>query len=170
MRASVASTSTRTFLLLPLVVAAEQVLARRPVRPAWSPVLAAGFLLYRSAGRYRLPRAGGPPGMSQGMPEQLVTSGPYRFTRNPMYLGHLVFLSGLALTTRSPVAALAVVGHLPWFDARVRRDERRLRDRFGPAYDDYCAQVPRWLSLGPSSPGRPGTAGPARQAGRGHRR
>lgn len=160
MRASLGSTSTRTFVALPAVVAAEQAIRRRRLHPVWSPLLAAGFLTYRLAGSYRLPRAGGPPGMSQGMPDELVTSGPYRFTRNPMYLGHLVFMSGLTLTTRSPVAAAALAGHLRWFDSRVRRDEQRLRDRFGPAYDEYCARVPRWLLLDPTRLVRRRTAGP----------
>ena len=83
--------------------------------------------------------------MSQGMPDQLVVDGPYRHTRNPMYAGHLGFLAGLALTTRSPVAIGLLGWHVRWFSERVRRDERRLRERFGPAYDDYCARTPRWL-------------------------
>ena len=145
MRASIRSTSTRTFLAVPLAVAVEQAAAGRRLRPTWSPLLLAGYLSYRLAGRYRLPRAGGPPGMSQGMPEHLVSSGPYRYTRNPMYLGHLVFLSGLALITRSPVAVAILGAHVPWFANRVRRDEQRLCKRFGPAYVDYCETVPRWL-------------------------
>lgn len=147
MRPSIRSTSTRTFLLAPVVVAAEQALAGRRLHKRWSPLLLAGYLTYRMAGHYRLPRAGGPPGMSQGMPEELVTGGPYQHTRNPMYLGHLVFLSGLALVTRSPVAAVLVGAHIPWFAKRVRRDEARLREAFGPAYDEYCARVPRWVSV-----------------------
>jgi protein-S-isoprenylcysteine O-methyltransferase Ste14 len=83
--------------------------------------------------------------MSQGMPDRLITTGPYAVTRNPMYLGHLVFLAGLALVTRSPLAVVAAVGHVPWFAARVHRDELRLQERFGAPYDEYCSQVPRWL-------------------------
>ncbi|MGH3315726.1 MAG: methyltransferase family protein [Nocardioidaceae bacterium] len=79
------------------------------------------------------------------MPDQLITTGPYGMTRNPMYLGHLVFLAGLALSTRSPLAVAAALVHAPWFDARVRRDEQRLRRRFGAGYDDYCKSVPRWI-------------------------
>jgi protein-S-isoprenylcysteine O-methyltransferase Ste14 len=48
-------------------------------------------------GRYRLPRAGGGWGM-QVVPEQIVTTGPYGYTRNPMYLGHLNFMIGLSVT------------------------------------------------------------------------
>jgi protein-S-isoprenylcysteine O-methyltransferase Ste14 len=145
MRTSLRSTSTRTFVALPLVVALDQLRARRRVRPVGVPLLVGGYLLYRGAGSYRQPRAGGPPGMSAGMPERLVVAGPYAWTRNPMYTGHIVFLAGLTVTTRSPVAAAALAGHLPWFRRRVQRDEDRLRLRFGAEYDAYLADVPRWL-------------------------
>lgn len=154
MRASLSSTSTRTFLLWPLVVAVEQALSRRPVRPAGLPLMVAGYAAYRLAGAYRLRRAGGPPGMSQGMPERLVEDGPYAWTRNPMYGGHLVFLAGLALTTRSPVAVGLLGWHLHWFSERVRRDEERLRERFGAAYERYCARTPRWIPRPPRPRGR----------------
>jgi protein-S-isoprenylcysteine O-methyltransferase Ste14 len=83
--------------------------------------------------------------MSQGMPDRLVEDGPYRFARNPMYAGHLTFLAGLALSTGSPVAAALFGWHVRWFSDRVREDEQRLRERFGPAYDEYCARTPRWV-------------------------
>lgn len=144
---SLRSTSTRTFLLYPALVFAEQRLARRRVDPRWLPLLAWGYLQYRWAGRYRSRVGGGGPGMGRP-PEHLVTTGVYGITRNPMYLGHQIFLAGLALTSRSPLAAMLLVGHVPWFDARVRRDEHALRERFGDAYADYCAHVPRWGGLG----------------------
>ncbi len=145
MRPTLRSTSTRTFVAIPLAVAAEQIFSRRRVQVAWLPVLAIGYLQYRAAGAYRLPRAGGPPGMSQGMPERLVTDGPYAQTRNPMYLGHLLFLGGLTAATRSPLALTITVSLVPWFRERARKDEKRLIDRFGPDFEDYCRQVPRWL-------------------------
>jgi protein-S-isoprenylcysteine O-methyltransferase Ste14 len=152
MRLTLRSTSTRTFVVLPLVVLTEQLVTRRPLRPAWLPLAAAGYGLYRLAGAYRLPRAGGPPGMSQGMPDRLVTSGPYALARNPMYLGHLLFVGGLTLSTRSPLSLAAAVWLGPWFGKRARTDELRLLDRFGTDYLDYCQRVPRWL---PGSTPRP---------------
>lgn len=152
MRPTLRSTSTRTFVAIPVALAAEQLLSRRRVRPGWLPVAAAGYLLYRQAGAYRLPRAGGPPGMSQGVPERLVTTGPYAVTRNPMYLGHLVFLGGLTVATRSPLALVAAVSMVPWFGNRARRDEIRLAELFGSDFEDYCRRVPRWF---PGTPPRP---------------
>jgi protein-S-isoprenylcysteine O-methyltransferase Ste14 len=144
MRPSLRSTSTRTFVLWPAVVAVEQTVRGRRLHPSGMPLLVAGYGLYRLAGTYRLRRAGGPAGMS-GLPDRLVEDGPYQVTRNPMYLGHLVFLTGLYVTTRSPVSAALLAAHVPWFRARVGRDEDRLRAHFGAEYADYCRRVPRWL-------------------------
>ena len=151
MRLSICSTSTRTFAVLPAVVLAEQALARRPLRLRWAPVMAWGYLQYRLSGSYRIARAGGPPGMSQGRPERLVTSGIYGYTRNPMYLGHLVFLTGLTLISRSPLSMAATAGLLHWFDERARADHERLVTFFGAPYEAYAERVPRWL------PGLPGS-------------
>jgi protein-S-isoprenylcysteine O-methyltransferase Ste14 len=145
MRRSLSGTSTRTFLAVPLVVLAEQAAARRPLRLRWAPVMAGGYLQYRLSGTYRITRAGGPAGMSQGQPDRLVTTGVYARTRNPMYMGHLVFLTGLTLVTRSPVALAVAAGHLHWFDERARTDHRRLIGIFGAPYVRYAARVPRWL-------------------------
>ena len=145
MRLRLSSTSTRTFVVLPAAVLAEQALARRPLRPRWLPVLLWGYLQYRLAGDYRIARAGGPPGLSQGYPDRIVTTGIYARTRNPMYLGHLVFATGLVLVTGSPVAAVALAVLGPWFDRRAAHDEDRLADRFGRDYEAYRDAVPRWL-------------------------
>lgn len=113
------------------------------IQPWFAPLLAWGFLQYWLIGRYRARRGGGGPGM-QVPPDRLVMSGPYAWCRNPMYLGHLIFLAGLALTLHSwPATALAVANAF-WFHARVRRDERRLRELFGRPYDEYCSRVRRW--------------------------
>lgn len=76
----------------------------------------------------------------------LVTGGPYRFTRNPMYLGWLPVLLGWAIALQSPVALVV----LPLFAAYLTRfqilpEERALRAKFGEAFDAYAARVPRWL-------------------------
>ena len=145
MRLSVRSTSTRTFGVYPALVLAEQALSRRPLHARWLPVLGAGYALYKLAGSYRISRAGGPAGMSQGMPERVIDTGPYAVTRNPMYLGHMVFLSGLAMLTRSPFAAALLTTVVPWFDERAAHDERRLEKAFGDEYVAYRERVPRWL-------------------------
>lgn len=144
MRISIRSTSTRTFVLYPALVAAELALSGRRPHWRWVPLLALGYLQYRLAGRYRLRVGGGGPGMSNP-PERLVTSGIYGVSRNPMYLGHQIFLAGLALVDPSPTTVALFGLHVAWFDARAKRDEERLAARFGPAYESYRDRVPRWL-------------------------
>ena len=75
----------------------------------------------------------------------LVVGGPYRCCRNPMYLGHLIFLAGLVLALHSWIAAGVFAFHLAWFDRRVRDDEARLAALFGDPYREYLARVRRWI-------------------------
>ena len=145
MRLRLSSTSDRTFVLVPAATALEQLASRRPLRLRWAPLLVWGYLQYKLVGDRRVQAAGGPRGMSQGFPARLVTDGAYAHTRNPMYLGHLVYLTGLTLLTRSPVAATYLAGATPWFNARAAEDEQRLLERFGAPYDAYRRAVPRWI-------------------------
>ena len=79
-------------------------------------------------------------------PQHLVTNGPYRHVRNPIYVGVLFILLGeavlfgsLALLTWAAVTAVGF--HL----VVVLYEEPGLRDRFGSDYERYLADVPRWL-------------------------
>jgi len=141
------STSNRTFVLWPVVIfAAEAALQQGiPRIEIWGlPLLAWGYLQYRLVGNYRLRAGGGGPGISVP-PERLVSGGPYRWCRNPMYLGHLIFLAGLAFALDSWLAAALFVFHAAWFDQRVRDDEARLSALFGDSYREYRARVKRWI-------------------------
>jgi protein-S-isoprenylcysteine O-methyltransferase Ste14 len=141
------STPVRTFLLYPLVVIGFELAIRRGalVFVPWGvPLLAWGYLQYRLIGNYRLHHGGGGPGFTVP-PERLVTDGIYAYTRNPMYLGHLVFMLGLAVTFWSWFALALLAGHLVWYHRRVLHDEAGLRERFGAQYVDYQARVKRWI-------------------------
>lgn len=140
-------TSNRTFIVWPAVLFALEALIQHgvPAIHAWAlPILAWGYLQYKLVGRYRTREGGGGPGISVP-PDRIVDEGPYRFVRNPMYLGHLVFFAGLALVLGSWIAAAVFAFHAFWFDRRVREDEARLAARFGDAYTDYCRRVKRWV-------------------------
>ncbi|MGH9819369.1 MAG: methyltransferase family protein, partial [Pyrinomonadaceae bacterium] len=76
---------------------------------------------------------------------RLVATGPYAYTRNPMYLGHLIYLIGLSLTLRSWLAAAITVAVALWFHRRVVGDETKLAARLGKPYVDYMHSVKRWL-------------------------
>ena len=76
----------------------------------------------------------------------LVESGPYRFTRNPMYVGFTLVYLGLALGLKSPTALVLLVPCLvvmTW--GVILREERYLAARFGQPYLDYKTRVRRWL-------------------------
>ena len=79
-------------------------------------------------------------------PRAFVPSGPYRWVRNPMYVGGALLLLGLGLSQRSLVMALftipaVLVAHL----FVVSYEEPTLESRFGKPYADYRRHVPRWL-------------------------
>lgn len=78
-------------------------------------------------------------------PPTLITSGPFRYSRNPLYLGVTVVYAGLTAILDSvwPVLPLAV---LVWyFDRVARREEAYLRERFGDEFEAYAEDVRRWL-------------------------
>ncbi len=76
----------------------------------------------------------------------LITTGPYGFTRNPMYLGLTVVSLGLAIWVGAwpmllaPLAVFATANfvHIPFEEAKMRR-------QFGDSFDAYAARVRRWL-------------------------
>jgi len=103
-----------------------------------------GHLQYRLIGRDRRARGGGGPGI-EAPPDRIVTDGAYRYLRNPMYLGHLVFMLGLAITFSSWLAVALFVFQAGWFHVRVLRDEQRLESRFGDSYCTYKTRVKRWI-------------------------
>jgi protein-S-isoprenylcysteine O-methyltransferase Ste14 len=79
-------------------------------------------------------------------PRSLVTSGPYRLTRNPMYVAFtLAYLGVAALTGSIPALPMLAVPLAILTSIVIPFEKRRLRDLFGQAYDDYCARVGRWL-------------------------
>ncbi len=79
-------------------------------------------------------------------PRQLVVSGPYRWVRNPMYLGAVVALFGAALVYRSVALAAYALLFLGVAHVFVRAyEEPTLERTFGGEYEAYRARVKRWL-------------------------
>lgn len=76
----------------------------------------------------------------------MVQAGPYRFSRNPIYLGLLVAMAGFALRWGDLWGWLALpLGHLLLDRLVVAKEEAYLATRFGAAYDAYRGRVRRWL-------------------------
>ncbi len=78
--------------------------------------------------------------------EDLVTEGIYAHTRNPMYVGNLLIMAGLAVASNSwATIAVAIPLGLFMYASIVAAEEGYLRQRFGAAFRAYCRDVPRWL-------------------------
>ncbi len=119
-----------------------------PLWPAAAPwmgaaVIVAGIALFLWAGvQFRRHRTSIVPRES---PAALLTSGPYRFSRNPIYLADALILLGLVM--RWDAGALPLV---PAFIALITTrfilgEEGLCRAAFGPAWTDYAGRVRRWL-------------------------
>jgi protein-S-isoprenylcysteine O-methyltransferase Ste14 len=76
----------------------------------------------------------------------IVTSGIYRVTRNPMYLGFLLWLIALATFLANPLALAGPVVFVAYMNRfQIRPEERALSARFGSSYDSYLTRVRRWI-------------------------
>lgn len=142
-----ARTPNRTFVLYPVLVIVIELVLRGGslvIVPWGALLLIWGYVQYRHVGIYRRRLGKGGPGVDVP-PEQLVTDGPYGYVRNPMYLGHLIFMLGLAVTFWSWAALLLLIGNAAWFHRRVRKDERRLHRLFGRDFEEYRDRVKRWV-------------------------
>jgi protein-S-isoprenylcysteine O-methyltransferase Ste14 len=76
----------------------------------------------------------------------LIHEGPYRFSRNPIYVGFAITYAGLAIAMDSFVALLLLSPCLLMIDRFViQREERYLAAKFGADYEAYRQKVRRWL-------------------------
>jgi protein-S-isoprenylcysteine O-methyltransferase Ste14 len=76
----------------------------------------------------------------------LVSSGPFHYVRNPLYLGNIALWVGFALIARLMwLAPIVLVLLALEYHAIVRWEEQLLEARLGDAYREYAARVPRWL-------------------------
>jgi protein-S-isoprenylcysteine O-methyltransferase Ste14 len=122
-----------------------------PTPPAWAIATAAAMVLAAlglggSAVRQFMRNAVGLRPFSPT--PTLARGGPYRFTRNPMYLGMVLLASALAVGlgvwwNLAAAAVLAVWLHFNF----VLPEEAFLRAQFGDAFERYTREIPRWLGL-----------------------
>ena len=79
-------------------------------------------------------------------PRKFVAAGPYKYVRNPMYVGGFILLLGFGLFEQSAAILLFT---LPWFLFAhlfvILYEEPHLRATFGEPYDSYCHSVHRWF-------------------------
>jgi protein-S-isoprenylcysteine O-methyltransferase Ste14 len=105
-------------------------------------VLAIGLFLFA----VRTFRAAGTPVPGNRPTTTIVRAGPYRFSRNPIYLAFSLFQLGIALWVNSLWLVLTLFAALAVMSLVViPREERYLEARFSPEYSAYKASVRRWL-------------------------
>ena len=102
-------------------------------RPSW-PALAAGTLLAVAGEAVRIWAAG-----HLEKSKEVTATGPYRWSRHPLYVGSALMGVGVAVAGCSLVAAALIGVYLAvTLRAAIRTEEAFLRAKFGPEYDDYC--------------------------------
>ena len=76
----------------------------------------------------------------------LVVEGLYRISRNPMYLGLAILLSGWLTWLGNPANIALLIGFLTYITVfQIKPEEAVLREKFGAEYDAYCRRVRRWI-------------------------
>lgn len=94
----------------------------------------------------------------------LHDGGPFRYTRNPLYLGAIVLSAGVGLLGSLPALALIVGGNVALCARLARAEERSLRIAYGARYSAYARRVPRFLPTPHPAPSAQG-AEPSLRAG-----
>jgi protein-S-isoprenylcysteine O-methyltransferase Ste14 len=116
-----------------------------PLRYLGTAVLVLGVLIYLWCAAEFVVRGRGTPSPTDP-PRELVVSGLYRFSRNPMYVGVASVLFGIALYSGSAEVLVYAVWVLTGFHLRVVYYEEPTLERcFGHSFRRYCREVPRWL-------------------------
>ncbi len=119
-------------------------LPRRVARLVGLPLLGAGLLLVLSS--LRTMRRAGTDVRPHKPTSSLVIDGPYRFTRNPIYLGFTLFYGGItALANSLPSALLLPLVLLVMRRGVIEREELYLERIFGEEYVQYKTRVRRWI-------------------------
>jgi protein-S-isoprenylcysteine O-methyltransferase Ste14 len=102
-------------------------------RPTWS-LLAVGTIVALAGEGIRVWAAG-----HLEKSREVTRSGPYRWSRHPLYVGSALMGVGVAIAANSAVAAAAIGLYLAvTLTAAIRTEEAFLRAKFGSEYDDYC--------------------------------
>jgi len=85
--------------------------------------------------------------------QQLAVSGPYAFTRNPLYLGSILPAAGFSVASHSWISALLLAAYLSiFYPAVIRREQAELKLLYGAAFVQYASRVPAfWPRFSPAS-------------------
>lgn len=86
--------------------------------------------------------------------QQLATSGPYAFTRNPLYLGSVLLAAGFSAASHSWISALLLAAYLAiFYPVVIRREQSELEAHYGDPFVEYSSRVPAfWPRFTPAMP------------------
>ena len=84
--------------------------------------------------------------------KELAISGPYAFTRNPLYLGSVLLAAGFCVASHSWISTILLVAYLAvFYPAVIRREQAELTALYGAAFVEYAARVPAfWPRVSPA--------------------
>lgn len=118
-----------------------------PIQRALAIALVVLGLIVLVASLRRFAAAGTTPNpMQPRKASQLVTSGIYAWTRNPMYVGDAIILAGIAVWMGSVLNLLLVAAFIAYIDrVQIAAEEQALAANFGERYAEYRKRVRRWL-------------------------
>lgn len=108
-----------------------------------TPLVVVGGLLF--GGAIWTMRAHGKHPAHSDEPPTLITEGPFRYSRNPIYVGHSLVHVGASVLLNSVWPLVTLVPVLWYLRRVVQREEARLEALFGQEYDRYRSDVRRWL-------------------------
>jgi protein-S-isoprenylcysteine O-methyltransferase Ste14 len=85
--------------------------------------------------------------------QQLAVSGPYAFTRNPLYFGSVLLAAGFSVASHSWISAVLLAAYLAiFYPVVIRREQSELKTLYGDAFVEYAARVPAfWPRLSPAT-------------------
>ena len=152
-RARLAEALVRRRVTLGFVVAAAALLLAQPTWQTWS----VGLAIACAGEALRVWAAGH---LDKG--REVTRSGPYRWTRHPLYVGSSIMALGVVVASRSALVGLIGVAYVGvTIPMAIRAEEAFLRRAFGPTYDLYQRdEAPpmlrqRWISAKIANPGAP---------------
>jgi protein-S-isoprenylcysteine O-methyltransferase Ste14 len=85
--------------------------------------------------------------------KQLATSGPYAYTRNPLYLGSVLLAAGFCVASHSLISTVLLAAYLMiFYPVVIRREQTELKTLYGEAFGEYASRVPPfWPRLSPAT-------------------
>jgi protein-S-isoprenylcysteine O-methyltransferase Ste14 len=85
--------------------------------------------------------------------QRLAVSGPYAFTRNPLYFGSVLLAAGFSVASHSWISTVLLAAYLAiFYPVVIRREQSELKTLYGDAFVQYAARVPAfWPRLSPAT-------------------